>query len=1157
MKKQHFVLLAASLLASAPAAEAKIAHLLPRPQQLEATGAQAFGLGRAVRIDDPTGCQVLKNFFESQGGVTEDASAPLVKVDVVESIGGTYDYTLEGFPAEGYRMTIETDAIAIQVLTPTGAIRAAQTLAQLAEGYEGTPALETLTMTDWPAFKLRGWMHDVGRSFVSVDEIKKELDLFSRFKVNTFHFHLTENQAWRFEVKKYPNLTSASSMTRFAGLYYTQEQCKEIEAYAAERGIVVIPEIDMPGHSEAFERAMGHSMQTDQGVAELQDILEEVAAVFTRAPYIHIGADEKAITYANFLKTMTDKVHSLGKKVVVWNPISGVTISKDAGFDMTQMWSTAGRQVAGMANIDCRYNYTNHFDVFADLVGIYKSSIYYQDKGSAEVAGTISAYWNDRKTPTQTDIIRQNNMYANVLASAERAWIGGGKQYIEEGGTTLPNSGEEFEEFADWERRFLFHKDNSLKDESIPYVKQTNVRWRITDAFPNGGDKDLRLPPETEGLQDSYIYNGATYGTGMATGAGIYLRHTWGGIIPTYFSDPQTNTTAYAWTYVYSPVAQTAGALIEFQNYGRSEKDTAPDAGNWDRKGSRIWVNDAEVLPPAWTNSGKTITNEVDLGNENFTARAPEQIQLKQGWNKVFIKLPYVAADGVRLNKWMFTFVLTDPEGRDALDGLIYSPDQCMDTEAELVAATISEIRRYRNSLVGANPGYYPESCAAELDAKLAEIEATLSDELPAEERARQNEELAAARAAFDALLETAELNQPTVSTDKEEHWYYMNTPLRESRYPTAKGANAEMVGETTASAAACWKFVERADGTYDIVNYADGTYVSPASSYNTALRTVTASPSEGWTLKPADEVGYFIIVSGSAQFNQTNNSTLGYKIYNWGGGTDTSDTGCKYRIFPAEELPARPGEVTVPASLLTLVGMDFDGSGPYRVPDELARPVLAASTVTVAVDFTLSGTSGEMGLVGSSNSTAAEQFVTVNVTDGNNLGVRYGNNGERYTQNTTIGTSRHQAVVTMQAASPSYNYYLDGTLLRDVAASVFTFGNVPGVDGLYLGGIVCSDNANKYPLRGTIHSAQFFPGVLSAEQVAAIDYDGLVQTGIRSAAGHDGARVAVINGRIACDRPFRVYTAEGRDVTGLAAAYPPGIYLVRTTDGTFKILIK
>ena len=190
---------------------------------------------------------------------------------------------------------------------------------------------------------------------------------------------------------------------------------------------------------EAKRKKEEKARQAQLAKEEKQKILEEVAAVFDKAPYIHIGADEKSITYGNFLKIMTDKIHSLGKLAVCWNPISGVTITSATGFDMTQMWSTAGTKVAGIPNID----YTNHFDVFADLVGIYKSNIYYEQKGNPEVAGTISAPWNDRKTATEEDIFAQNNIYANTIASAERAWIGGGKQYIEKGGTMLPNGGDE------------------------------------------------------------------------------------------------------------------------------------------------------------------------------------------------------------------------------------------------------------------------------------------------------------------------------------------------------------------------------------------------------------------------------------------------------------------------------------------------------------------------------------------------------------------------------------------------------------------------------------------------------------------------------------------------------------------------------------------
>lgn len=922
--------------------QAKVTHLLPKPHEVKETNGTPFALKRDVTITyagEAAQCALLEKFFTDNGCELTATGGTPITVTLVESIDGTYDYTLEGFDNESYTLVVTSNAIEITAVKPIGVIRAAQTLVQLAEGYgDGNAAIETVEIKDWAAFKLRGFMHDVGRSFISVDELKKHIDLLSRFKVNCFHWHFTENQAWRFEVKEYPALTSAESMTRFAGKYYTQEQCREVAAYAKERGIIIIPEIDMPGHSEAFKRAMGFDMQTDEGVEVLKNVLDEVADVFADAPYIHIGADEKAITYSDasgkgFLAIMTDYIHGLGKKVVVWNPISGVNIN-NTDTDMTQMWSSAGNKIAGRPNIDCRYNYTNHFDVFADVVGIYRSNIYYVDKGNAEVAGTISAYWNDRKTPTEEDIVKQNNMYANVIASAERAWIGGGKQYIEAGGTMLPNNGEEFDEFADWERRFLFHKANSLAGQPIPYVKQTNVRWRITDPFPNGGNSATVFPPEEEGkstsadlLDESFTYNGNTYYTGMATGAGIYLRHTWGNnTLPTYYgSTNHSNVTSYAWTYVYSPTAQTVGAQIEFQNYGRSEKDKAPDNGKWDRKGSDIWINGVRIDPPTWENAGKSINNEVDLLNENFTARTPIAVTLKQGWNKVFIKLPYVGADGVRLNKWMFTCVFTDTEGKNAVEGLIYSPNQCKDEATEQVAAKISEMKRDRGAYIGTAVGLWPASAAAAIDAKIAEVEATYATEMTAEQREAQIAELETAWNSFTASLTPAQMNQP-----QEGKYYRLYTPLRGNRYPTGKGEGQAIVGEQNPSTnASIWKFVAGTDGSFDIVNFHDLTYISPASANNTALNTVEAKPAAGWTLKPANEAGYVIIVSGSAQFNQTNNSNQGFKVYNWGSGTNISDTGCKYIVEEVEANPDEEGagvatETPAPFKTTTIVNGEF-----------------------------------------------------------------------------------------------------------------------------------------------------------------------------------------------------------------------------------------
>ena len=352
---------------------------------------------------------------------------------------------------------------------------------------------------------------------------------------------------------------------------------------------------------------------------------------------------------------------------------------------MTTNWATSGVLSPGIPNIDMRYNYTNHFDVFADLVGIYKSKIFGVDRGTDDVGGTISAAWNDTKTKAQNDIVRQNNIYANILASATRAWIGGGEQYIEQGGVTLPNSGRVYDDFADWERRFLFHKSTTLAPavalNQIPYVKQANVRWYITDQIPNGGNASAKLAPEDYMDEDimptSFIIDGNNYGTRMATGAGIYLRHIWHGIVKGFYDNPQTGMTAYAWTNIYSPEDQDAAAYIEFYTYSRSGNDVAPPSGKWDRRGSRIWLNGEEIPAPVWEQPDADIIQDQDttgLTNENFTARPPVSIHLKQGWNRVFMKLPYADNGGTGRDKWQFTFVVTDVSGTDAIDGLIYSP---------------------------------------------------------------------------------------------------------------------------------------------------------------------------------------------------------------------------------------------------------------------------------------------------------------------------------------------------------------------------------------------------------------------------------------------------------------------------------------------------
>ena len=1126
--KKHLMTMAMAMMLVAPSAlHAKVQHLLPKPQQITATeNVAAFTLSGSVTINYSEGaekCALLEEFFTSNGCTLAQSGGKTVNVTMVESIEGAYDYQLYGYDNEAYTLEVTADAINITAVKPIGVIRAAQTLTQMAEGWDGQAALEAATVKDWPAFKLRGYMHDVGRSFISADELVKQVELFSRFKVNTFHWHMTENQAWRFEVKAYPKLTSSESMTRFAGQYYTQEDCKKVLAAAKKHGMTVVPEIDMPGHSEAFERAMGFGMQTEEGKTVLKKVLDEVCEVFADAPYIHIGGDEVATTAA-YLNEMIAYVESKGKKVEIWNPINGV--GQDAlKATYAQMWGTRGYLASGKANIDSRYNYTNHFDVFADLVGIYKSNIYYHEKGTPEVAGSVSGCWNDRKVADEKAIMAQNNVWANVIATAERTWIGGGKQYIDNmtntpnnlktdgghGGVMLPNSGEEYEEFKSWETRFLFHKANSLKNEPIPYVKQTNVRWRITDAFPNGGSETAAFGPEAEGktastemLPEMFAHEGKNYYTGIATGAGIYLSHTWGNsIIDAYYDAPAYNSTAYAWTYVYSPKAQEVGAQIEFQNYSRSEQDGAAPAGKWDHFGSKIWINGEEIAAPKWDNTGVSISSkEVELKNENFPGRKPIKVTLKEGWNKVFLKLPYFNK-GYRLKKWMFTCVFTDTEGKNAVDGLIYSPNQCMDEATEKVAAEISLKKKAMGNYVGTEVGYWPASVATDLDNKIKEVEATYQATMTAEQRQQQLAEIEAAWTAFLAALTPAAMNQP-----QNGKYYHMFTPLRENRYPTGKGENNAIVGEQNPTTnASVWKFVARQDGTFDIVNGKDKTYISPASSDNTALKCVKAQPSAGWTIKPADAAGYVIIVSGSAQFNQTNNSSLGYNVYNWGSGTNVNDTGCKYVIKETTLLP-EPGEVDMPEAFAKAEGL-LDYTYPFLLDASLASKVFAKKVLTIAIDVNMpSSIAGNTryALICGCDPTKA----VTGATKTNSPYVAYGMNGANpaYLPSSANGDKftyrdfsfeagkNYKVVYVIDTENKKFQIYVNGSKKSEASYPIQGyelqgFSNFASNTNanLYLGGGIVSNGTAHDKFSGQIYSVQFFDEALTAEQIAAIEY--------------------------------------------------------------------
>lgn len=571
-----------------------------------------------------------------------------------------YVSQIEGakFQEEAYHLLITKKGILLEATTPKGMYWGRQTLEQLKTTKNKKIYLPQCDITDWPAFRIRGFMHDVGRSYIPVEELKREISLLSRYKINVFHWHLTENQAWRLECKKYPQLNVPENMEREKGKFYTLDEARQLVEFCKQHQVLLIPEIDMPGHSAAFERTFKTDMQSEKGTQILKDIIDEVCATFD-VPYLHIGTDEVQFTNPEFVPMMVKYIREKGKKVISYNPGWNY---KPGEIDMMQLWSYRGKAQKGIPAIDCRYHYANHFDTYADLVAMFNSRIYNQPEGSDDLAGCIVAFWNDRFIDNTPQLLAENNFYPYMLTLAERAWRGGGNCYFDGKGTLLwEDEPEQLAAFREFEHRLLWQKKTWLKEVPFPYVRQTQSEWKITDAFPNGGDLNKVFPPEEK--EDSvYQYEGKTYKTRKIIGNGIYLRHVWGTLVPGFYANPQENHTAYATRWIYSPKERKAKLALEFQNYSRSESDLAPRQGTWDYKCSRAWLNGQEIMPPVWENTNTERSNEITLKNENYMSRPAIDITLKKGWNKLMLKLPVgkFSSKETRLVKWMFTAAILD-----------------------------------------------------------------------------------------------------------------------------------------------------------------------------------------------------------------------------------------------------------------------------------------------------------------------------------------------------------------------------------------------------------------------------------------------------------------------------------------------------------------
>ncbi|MEN5087233.1 glycoside hydrolase family 20 protein [Sphingobacterium faecium] len=348
-------------------------YIIPMPQHVEVLQRPSFSLQGNLVIGTgsfETQAKYLANQLEGvlRSKVNLKKSGTIRFQKINHQVAGQHDY---------YELKIDAKGIVISASTEDAAFYAVQSLLQLVEEHRTKGSIPALEIKDYAKFTYRGVHLDVSRHFFTANEVKSFLDYLSRYKMNKFHWHLTDDQGWRIEIKSHPKLTEIgafravtqdvkdSKLTkdgRYGG-FYTQEQVKDVVAYAKKLHIEVIPEIEMPGHALAALAAYPElsctggpfKVGTSWGVMDdiycpkeetfslLEDVIDEVVTLFP-SHYIHIGGDEapktrwKACAHCQdlikkeglkdefelqsyFIKRMEKYINAKGKSIIGWDEI--------------------------------------------------------------------------------------------------------------------------------------------------------------------------------------------------------------------------------------------------------------------------------------------------------------------------------------------------------------------------------------------------------------------------------------------------------------------------------------------------------------------------------------------------------------------------------------------------------------------------------------------------------------------------------------------------------------------------------------------------------------------------------------------------------------------------------------------------------------------
>ena len=376
-------------------------NLIPQPASVTLAEG-TFSLTEAAVISVPADSTEIAAIGQFLADRLNPSTGFDIRVQTGAVPAGSIALTLGGDPAlgeEGYLLTITPKRVLLTANQPAGLFWGVQTLRQLLP-----PAIESTApqpgpwlipageIRDTPRFVWRGVMLDVSRHFFGVDEVKRMMDLAAAYKINRFHLHLSDDQGWRLEIKSWPNLAEHGGSTEVGGGpggYYTQAEYADLVAYAQARYMMLIPELDMPGHTNAAlaaypelncdgnapERYTGtkvgfSSLCVGKGLTYefLDDVIAEIAAL-TPGPYLHIGGDEAAATapedYKRFIEQVQKIVASHGKQMIGWEETAQANLNPDV---VVQLWHTLMAQAlveqgvkvilspASMTYLDMKYD---------------------------------------------------------------------------------------------------------------------------------------------------------------------------------------------------------------------------------------------------------------------------------------------------------------------------------------------------------------------------------------------------------------------------------------------------------------------------------------------------------------------------------------------------------------------------------------------------------------------------------------------------------------------------------------------------------------------------------------------------------------------------------------------------------------------------------